>query len=99
AAARNLGLTCPVGLLPGANMNDRKSRAFTCAEPFGDVLTPRQAASYLRLSHRTLETMRTRGGGPPFAKYGDGRSSRVVYRRSDLAAWIASRLRQSTTEG
>lgn len=68
-------------------------------EPPSDVLTPKQAATYLRLSHRTLETMRTRGGGPPFAKYGDGRSSRVVYRRSDLDAWIASRVRQSTTEG
>ncbi|MCX4244272.1 helix-turn-helix domain-containing protein [Paraliomyxa miuraensis] len=68
-------------------------------EPSSDVLTPKQAAKYLYLSHRTLETMRTRGGGPPFAKLGDGRSSRVLYRKGDLDAWIASRVRQSTTEG
>lgn len=66
-------------------------------QPPPEVLTPKQAAKYLLLSHRTLETMRTRGGGPSFAKYGDGRSARVVYRRSDLDAWIASRVRQSTT--
>lgn len=65
--------------------------------PPSDLLTPQQAAKYLHLSPRTLETMRTRGGGPPFAKYGDGRSARVVYRRCDLDAWIASRVRQSTT--
>ena len=69
----------------------------TSPEPSSDVLTPRQAAKYLHLSHRTLETMRTRGGGPPYAKYGEGRSARVVYRRSDLEAWIASRVRVSTT--
>jgi hypothetical protein len=67
-------------------------------EPPSDVLTPKQAATYLHLSARTLETMRTRGGGPPFAKYGEGRSARVVYRRSDLEAWIASRVRHSTTK-
>lgn len=61
-----------------------------------DVLTPKQAAKYLHLSHRTLETMRTRGDGPPFVKYGDGRSARVVYRRCDLDAWLESRVRQST---
>jgi hypothetical protein len=66
-------------------------------EPASDVLTPKQAAKYLHLSHRTLETMRTRGNGPAFAKYGEGRSARVVYRRCDLDGWIASRVRQSTT--
>jgi hypothetical protein len=68
-------------------------------DPQPKVLTPKQAAKYVRLSHRTLETMRTRGGGPPFAKYGEGRSARVVYRLCDLDAWIASRVRVSTTTG
>lgn len=71
--------------------------AQTTAEPPLGILTPKQAAKYLHLSHRTLETMRTRGGGPPFVKYGDGRSARVVYRRCDLDAWLASRVRPSTT--
>jgi hypothetical protein len=67
------------------------------SEPPSEVLTPKDAAKYLHLSHRTLETMRTRGNGPDFAKYGEGRSARVVYRRCDLDAWIASRVRKSTT--
>jgi len=66
------------------------------SEPPPSVLSPRQAAKYLILSHRTLETMRTRGDGPAFVKYGEGRSARVVYRRSDLDAWLESRVRQST---
>ncbi len=60
-------------------------------------LTSRQAAEYLRLSPRTLETMRWRGSGPPFAKYGDGRSARVVYDRERLDQWVASRTRESTS--
>jgi hypothetical protein len=66
-------------------------------QPASDVLKPKDAAKVLHLSPRTLETMRTRGGGPPFVKYGDGRSARVVYRRCDLDAWLASRVRPSTT--
>ena len=36
----------------------------------------------------TLNTKRTRGGGPPFQKYG----SRVLYRWGDLLDWASSRL-------
>jgi predicted DNA-binding transcriptional regulator AlpA len=52
------------------------------------------AAEYLGLSPATLETLRTRGGGPPFVKLG----RRVVYRREDLDAWLARRLRRSTSD-
>lgn len=71
----------------------------TPSEPLGDYLTPGQAATVVHLSTRTLEGLRYRGDGPPFAKLGKGRSARILYRRTDLDAWIASQLRQSTTTG
>jgi hypothetical protein len=51
------------------------------------------AADYLGLSPATLETLRTRGGGPAFAKLG----RRVVYARKDLDRWRDERRRDSTT--
>ena len=50
-----------------------------------------------RTSPATLNTKRTRGGGPQFQKYG----SRVLYRWGDLLDWACSRLSEpvaSTSE-
>jgi predicted DNA-binding transcriptional regulator AlpA len=58
------------------------------------LLTQREAASVLRLSERTLERSRVTGDGPPFVKAG----RRVLYRPADIDAWIASRVRTSTSE-
>ncbi|MEM7482793.1 MAG: helix-turn-helix domain-containing protein [Acidobacteriota bacterium] len=52
------------------------------------------AAEYLGLAPATLETMRSRGGGPPFVKLG----RRVVYHREDLDAWMDERTRADTSE-
>lgn len=41
------------------------------------------------LSRTTLQTMRRKGRGPPFAKLGP----RVVYRLADVERWIAERPR------
>jgi predicted DNA-binding transcriptional regulator AlpA len=41
------------------------------------------------LSRTTLQTMRRKGGGPPFAKLGH----RVVYRLADVERWIEQRMR------
>lgn len=71
----------------------------TPAEPPAELLTPKQAATLLHLSPRTLEGFRRRGDGPKFSKLGDGRSARILYPRAEIDAWIASRLRASTTEG
>ena len=62
--------------------------------PEPGVLTTPAAAEYVGLSPATLETMRTRGGGPVFVKLG----SRVVYRREDLDSWVKERRRKSTSE-
>ena len=45
----------------------------------------------------TLATLATRGGGPPFTKFGP----RALYRPSDLLAWAQEKLsapRRSTSE-
>jgi excisionase family DNA binding protein len=53
-----------------------------------------EAAEYLGISARTLEGWAVRGGGPRMLRLG----SRVVYRRRDLEAWLATRERTSTTD-
>ena len=58
------------------------------------LLTQRQAAEYLCLSERTLERWRVTGVGPCYVKLG----RRVLYRLEDLVAWIAARIRTSTSQ-
>jgi hypothetical protein len=61
------------------------------------LLNTRQAAAYLDALYApaTLESMRTRGGGPPFRKI----NGRVFYLPEDLDAWVAeSRPVRSTAE-
>ena len=57
------------------------------------LLTPADAANYLRLSASWLAKSRMRGYGPPYVKL--GRSIR--YREADLGQWMKSRLRLSTS--
>ncbi len=57
------------------------------------LLTTTQAAEFLRLSPRTLEGLRVRGGGPSYRKIG-----RVVYTQTDLLAWLDAATRTSTSD-
>jgi len=57
-------------------------------------LATKQAAQYVGLSPRTLEKMRTEGGGPSYRKHG----RYVRYHLADLDAWSISRLKNSTSE-
>lgn len=68
-----------------------------------EPLLDRHAASNLLADHgvpcasATLATLATRGGGPPFRKFGN----RALYRRSELLAWAFGKLsapRGSTSE-
>jgi len=58
------------------------------------ILDARAAARFLGLAVATLAKMRCMGGGPPFVKAG----RRVLYRRSDLIAWLNARRVRNTTE-
>jgi hypothetical protein len=53
-----------------------------------------EAGAHLKLSPRTLEKMRTIGGGPRFRKLG----RRVMYSLHDLEAWADSRACESTSD-
>lgn len=57
-------------------------------------LTTTQAATYVGLSRRTLEKMRTAGTGPAYRKHG----RYVRYHIADLDAWSAARCQNSTSE-
>jgi hypothetical protein len=54
-----------------------------------------EAAFILGLSPRTLESLRMRGGGPPFIAV---TPKAIRYRRRDLEAWISDRQRVSTAD-
>lgn len=52
----------------------------------GDMwLTPKEAAAYARTTPGTLSTMRSGHTGPKFYKPS---ARRVLYRKSDLDAWL-----------
>jgi excisionase family DNA binding protein len=59
-----------------------------------NLLSQRDAAALLGLSPRTLERYRVTGQGCRYTKLG----RRVLYRADDLEAWIASRVRTSTSD-
>ncbi len=60
------------------------------------MLRTSEAARLLGLSPSALEKMRVRGDGPKFIKSGP---RVVVYHPDDLAIWLASRRRLSTSAG
>jgi len=57
-------------------------------------LTNDEAATFLKLSPRTLEKQRVHGGGPRFRKFG----RRVVYAIADLESWSNARVCDSTSD-
>jgi len=57
-------------------------------------LTTVEAATYVCLSRRTLEKMRTAGDGPAYRKHG----RYVRYHIDDLDAWSTARRTNSTSE-
>ncbi len=60
-----------------------------------ELLKETDAAQFLKMSVRTLQGYRLRGGGPKFVNI----SHRAVrYRRCDLLEWIESKLRTSTSD-
>ena len=60
-----------------------------------EIMNVMEAAHYVRLGKSTLERFRISGGGPHYCKLGGA----VRYRKSDLDAWLESRLTRSTSDG
>ncbi len=53
-----------------------------------------QAAEQVKLSPRTLEDYRTKGGGPKYRRLG----KRILYRPEDLDEWVDARAFVSTSQ-
>lgn len=53
-----------------------------------EYLKPAEASLVVKLTVRTLATMRSEGRGPAYTKLSPGRSGHVRYRRGDLIAWL-----------
>jgi predicted DNA-binding transcriptional regulator AlpA len=70
--------------------NDRAARARK-GSPF---LSTAQSAHYVGLSRRTLEKMRSIGGGPTYRKHG----RYVRYHIDDIYSWSATRTKRSTSD-
>lgn len=60
----------------------------------GENLKTRQAAEFLQVKETTMEQWRWNGKGPKFCKI----NRSVIYRRSDLEAFVNARVFSSTTE-
>jgi predicted DNA-binding transcriptional regulator AlpA len=62
----------------------------------GVLLTPKEAADYLRLSLSWLAKARMRGDGPPYIEIGE--RGPIRYAEAALLQWMKSRQRLSTSE-
>ena len=60
----------------------------------GALLTPKEAAEFLRVSESWLAKARMRGDGPPYAQFGRA----IRYPQNDLVAYVRSRRRLSTSD-
>lgn len=58
-------------------------------------LSTRQAAEYLGVSRGWLETLRSRGAGPAYARIG----ARIIYDRRDLDRWVDSQRGVAASKG
>ena len=61
-------------------------------------LNAREAAAFLAVSKDFLQSLRMRGGGPVYSKYGIGRTAPIRYDVADLETWHESQKRKSTSD-
>lgn len=59
-----------------------------------NYISPQEAAKYCGVKFRTLQLWRSEGRGPRYYK----RGNRVLYKPSDIDAWIEKSARTSTQE-
>jgi predicted DNA-binding transcriptional regulator AlpA len=81
--------------LRAALVESTTSIAALSPKPQTRVLRTPAAAEYVGLSDSTLEKFRLTGDGPKFVRIG---VRAVGYRIEDLDAWLAERVRRSTSD-
>jgi predicted DNA-binding transcriptional regulator AlpA len=74
---------------PGDLLATMKTNAAPPIAPSPVYIDEQELSRLTTLSRTTLQTMRSKGVGPPYAKLGH----RVVYRLADVECWIAERTR------
>lgn len=57
------------------------------------LLTATEAADFMRIKPNTLAKHRMAGDGPPYIRQS---ARKILYRRTDLEAWLNKRVFQST---
>ncbi len=80
----------------GATGTDDPPRGPPDASDYWNALiNEKEAAAFLKLTDRTMQGFRHRGGGPQYVRI----SSRCLrYRRADLRDWADARIRTSTSD-
>ena len=62
-----------------------------------EFMTTSQLADLIGVQNQTARAWRHRGEGPSYIRIG-GKHGRVLYRRSDVEAWLRERTYTSTSE-
>jgi predicted DNA-binding transcriptional regulator AlpA len=87
------------GQRPGSMHIDRRAKSILESHvsegPDDELLNTNQVAEWLGCSPQSLEIYRSRGEGPRFIVIGP---RNIKYRRSDVKAWLKTRVHQSTRE-
>ncbi|MCY4480022.1 MAG: helix-turn-helix domain-containing protein [Rhodospirillales bacterium] len=78
--------------VPAAPVGEEDDEEIEMAED--GYMSTAEAAAYLKLSQRTLQSYRGSGKGPPFSRFGN----RARYLRSRVVAWGREREARSTAE-
>lgn len=66
--------------------------------PDDALAIPAEVAPFLRTTEPALAQMRYRGTGPKFVKVGGGHRGRVLYRWSDVRAYLDAQTRERTDD-
>lgn len=73
-------------------------QANTAGQQASALLDEHEGAELTGMSVHWFRRKRWAGGGIPFIKIGDGPKGAVRYRREDIDAFIAARVRRSTSD-
>lgn len=73
--------------------NKSENTNLTDLDP-SQYINEKEAAKYLGISHRTLQGMRVKGGGPPFVKI----RKMVRYKAGDLIKWTDGNKKENTAQ-
>ncbi len=91
AVEKSLPRTCSGGV-PAVPVGEEQDGEMEMTDD--GYMSTGEAAAYLKLSERTLQSYRGSGKGPPFSRFGN----RARYLRSKVVAWGKEREARSTSE-